>query len=549
MTDNWNLGAAFPEHVLPEPKTLFDALTEWHKAFSSLDGSEQGDIERTSEPFFRKMACEAFTAFSQAPPDARPVLLLLELLDMLVGHFSREDLWDLIDRALDAWPSFDSDRVREQCALLLCSTAYETRTRDAPKEDAAEQRRRVFAFLKGRVEDSSTADESRFKLLEFLLVQAAAFEQEDIDTMYRLLATPEADWMSRYIADQPCPPYLARIITEFIGQYSRVQLFHNVPVACAASTPFVTVMSRKGGVGKTIILMHLALHLAREGKRVALVDFDYGGPSLSYFFQVEAAADLVTIEQGLNPGDKHFEADVSAIIGKATNLQNLIPKDNLLICQMGPLSTVRQQFVSSLHNPTQLAETQEATWKFFHAVADLADIVFVDNHPGVFGLSLVSFGYAYQRFQTSHNSLTVFVTSSDISDVGALQVELDLFTQFGLLADAYSFRWVVNKVPADAEIQAVYRDSCKLAHALQNTPALKDVPHIPDRQLVLRYMNLPKNPLLAEYVPSLGKLLSVRPNARNVNFGELLDGAFAKEEAMTELRKLVRDMVGLPKEN
>jgi cellulose biosynthesis protein BcsQ len=47
----------------------------------------------------------------------------------------------------------------------------------------------------------------------------------------------------------------------------------------------LAILSHKGGVGKSSIAVNIAVHLAKVGKRVCLLDNDFHGPSIMTFFQ------------------------------------------------------------------------------------------------------------------------------------------------------------------------------------------------------------------------------------------------------------------------
>ena len=47
----------------------------------------------------------------------------------------------------------------------------------------------------------------------------------------------------------------------------------------------LTILSNKGGVGKTSIAVNIATYLAKQGKNVLLLDCDFHGPSMMTFFE------------------------------------------------------------------------------------------------------------------------------------------------------------------------------------------------------------------------------------------------------------------------
>lgn len=57
----------------------------------------------------------------------------------------------------------------------------------------------------------------------------------------------------------------------------------------------VVIASGKGGVGKSMVAANLAVAMARQGKKVALVDADIYGPSIPRMFGVEDAKPDVTM--------------------------------------------------------------------------------------------------------------------------------------------------------------------------------------------------------------------------------------------------------------
>ncbi len=98
----------------------------------------------------------------------------------------------------------------------------------------------------------------------------------------------------------------------------------------------VAVMSGKGGVGKSSITALLAIHLARQGMRVGVLDADITGPSIPKLFGLKSGG-LRGSEQGILP-----EITSSGIRVISANL--LVPSEEVAIIWRGPMiaSAIKQ---------------------------------------------------------------------------------------------------------------------------------------------------------------------------------------------------------------
>ncbi|MFX0114721.1 MAG: P-loop NTPase [Candidatus Hodarchaeota archaeon] len=80
----------------------------------------------------------------------------------------------------------------------------------------------------------------------------------------------------------------------------------------------LAILSHKGGVGKTSISINLAVHLAKSGKNVCLLDADFHGPALMTFF-TPAVAWLNDYVLGLEPVENCLQ-DVSSSLNLSGKL-------------------------------------------------------------------------------------------------------------------------------------------------------------------------------------------------------------------------------------
>jgi Mrp family chromosome partitioning ATPase len=99
----------------------------------------------------------------------------------------------------------------------------------------------------------------------------------------------------------------------------------------------IAVMSGKGGVGKSSITALLAVELARQGKKVGILDADVTGPSIPRLFGLPAG--------GLRGGDQGILPAITpgGIRVISTNL--LVPEEDTAVIWRGPMvSGVIQQF-------------------------------------------------------------------------------------------------------------------------------------------------------------------------------------------------------------
>ncbi|WP_456368468.1 Mrp/NBP35 family ATP-binding protein [Geoglobus sp.] len=94
----------------------------------------------------------------------------------------------------------------------------------------------------------------------------------------------------------------------------------------------IAVMSGKGGVGKSTVTALLAIHLARKGKSVAILDTDFLGPSIPKLFGLDSANVGFT--------DKGIEPPVTRKYGiKVLSIQFLLPDSSTPVIWRGPMIT------------------------------------------------------------------------------------------------------------------------------------------------------------------------------------------------------------------
>ncbi len=92
----------------------------------------------------------------------------------------------------------------------------------------------------------------------------------------------------------------------------------------------IAVMSGKGGVGKSTITALLAVHYARKGKKVGILDADFLGPSIPHLFGITDSRISVS-DEGLEP------ASTQKYGIKVMSIQFLLPKKEMPVIWRGPL--------------------------------------------------------------------------------------------------------------------------------------------------------------------------------------------------------------------
>ena len=145
----------------------------------------------------------------------------------------------------------------------------------------------------------------------------------------------------------------------------------------------IAVTSGKGGVGKTNFTVNLAIQLARRGKKIVIIDADFGLANIDVLFGVVS---------------KHSFADV---------LSGQIKMRDALTD--GPLGI---QFISGGSGMSQLADITENQMSYllenFAFLDEVADIVLIDTGAGI-SKSVVNFVKASQE--------TIIVTTPEPTSV------------------------------------------------------------------------------------------------------------------------------------
>jgi len=191
---------------------------------------------------------------------------------------------------------------------------------------------------------------------------------------------------------------------------------------CGDNRPKVfTIASGKGGVGKTNIVVNLAIACQRQGRRVLIFDADLGLANIDIIFGLDPQ---YTIED-LVSGHK----DLSQIIVQGPENVSIIPAS------------------SGIQELTNLTEGQKMhLLSEFDSLNNQYDLMLIDTGAGV------SSNVIYFNLAAEERIIVVRPEPTSITDAYAL-IKI-MFSQYGVK----SFHLLMNMVSGEIEAKAVYNN-------------------------------------------------------------------------------------------
>ena len=194
--------------------------------------------------------------------------------------------------------------------------------------------------------------------------------------------------------------------------------------------------SYKGGTGKTTLITNLAASLAKDGKRVCLLDFDLYAPSLATYFRKKSSCYLYNVLNG--------NVDISEILIDMSSELELSGK--LLL----GLSSPKKEDVQEIEIRHDLKWQLKAVRRFLSAKKSLIedydlDYVFLDTGPGIRYWSINTLATADILL------LTMKISDMDIEGTKKMTADIyDSLKKFGL-----EYYILLNKVPGASPIEDV----------------------------------------------------------------------------------------------
>lgn len=525
-----------PPSARADYEAAVNAVALWIDAYkiASLDEQSMAD-EETSRVFAQYIseAIDDFSIHAKALP-ASSAIFLIRLLTYLDDRMTPDQLEHTVRFLLNGWPKLE-DEVKYEAISFLCDSLYELQRH---RLDTSQQN--VYEVLSRIVAEQTESLLIIVQVLRGLLVHASGLREADLASLAGKL---DKDWREIITEYSDAEPSLARLQTEFLGQYKVLTEFKNFDFSrktLDGVPPIVSILSRKGGVGKTSLALALALHYA-QNKRVYLLDLDIIGPSLSYYFQFEQPSAILTIEAALSDEISLDDVRRKLFHSPINQLPEISEPENFKVAQCSSLGSPRHELYERLFSG-RLERIRKNMISILRSIASDADLVIMDNAPGLFGLGLLAMSATY-----SSGGLSVFVTSPDIHDVGALQIEMDFFRSVVVSdSSASHFRWVCNRVPLD--VKDVYENPEVLQYYLRKHPALSDVPGFLEERLVRRYSARFPTPIIIGDSESMATTFTItKEKGANVDFTRLLDPLERDNSGFSELCNAIDGL--LPKDN
>lgn len=146
----------------------------------------------------------------------------------------------------------------------------------------------------------------------------------------------------------------------------------------------IAIHSYKGGTGKTLTAVNLATTLSKQGKRIALLDMDFGAPSLYTYFPAKWVNNASTLNDVLLRGNELSSALIDA--------SSLIDTNGSLY--VGLASHHNDQTRKMVRRGVR--DSQQDAKKLFNWIEELdeepynVDYLFLDTAPGLNFLSVNS---------------------------------------------------------------------------------------------------------------------------------------------------------------
>jgi pilus assembly protein CpaE len=210
----------------------------------------------------------------------------------------------------------------------------------------------------------------------------------------------------------------------------------------------IAVVSAKGGVGKTVVSTNLALALAHQGLRTALVDTDFEFGDVAVMLKVTPTTNLSQLAEHMELLDDAFEGD------KLSFSQQPLLK--VLPAPLDPLTT----------NPLDSEAVTRALTRIRNRHAD---ITVVDTPPQLGARNLELLELADQ---------VIFVTQADLANAKAVKIALPGLEAIGL--DLHGLHLVMNRSQSKARL-----DEARVAQSI----GIQASCNLPSTVLVPRSIN------------------------------------------------------------
>lgn len=222
----------------------------------------------------------------------------------------------------------------------------------------------------------------------------------------------------------------------------------NLPLGALRSDPLmpakiVAVHSFRGGTGKSNITGNLAVNLAKQGKRVGIIDTDLQSPGIHVLFGLDAADIDRTINDYLWGECALYEA--------AHNLSSVLPEAALVAggaIHLIPAST-------RANDITRILQTEYDKKKLLDGLQTIADelqldVLLIDTHPGINEETLQAIAVC---------SLLILVMRPDYQDYQGTSVIVEL----ARMLSAREMMLLVNKALSGFDVEE-YREQLETVY-------------------------------------------------------------------------------------